>query len=66
VFIKPIILRGGDDGMTITSMKYNAIRSTQSNFREDLATIGDQHVETKLPPWNNQRDLPSPFAAKSK
>lgn len=66
VFIKPVILRGGDDGMTITSMKYNAIRMTQSNFREDLATIGDQHVETKLPPWNNQRDLPSPFPAKSK
>lgn len=66
VFIKPVIIPGSDDGMTISSMKYNSIRTTQANFRDDLATIGDEPVQTKLPPWKNKSDLPAPFAATSK
>jgi general secretion pathway protein D len=61
VFIKPIIVHSSEDAMTITHTKYNAIRQTQANFREDLAIIGDKPVSTRLPPWKNKRDLPSPF-----
>lgn len=61
VFIKPIIIQNSDDAMTITHSKYDAIRRTQSNFRQDLATIGDRPVATRLPPWKNRHDLPAPF-----
>lgn len=63
VFIKPVIIHGEEDGMDITSEKYNMVRMTQANFREDLSTIGNDHVDTRLPPWKNTRDLPAPFAA---
>ena len=61
VFIKPIIVHTPEDGLLISDAKYNAIRSVQGNFREDLATIGDKHLSTQLPPWKNKKDLPAPF-----
>jgi general secretion pathway protein D len=62
VFIKPIIIRGAEEAMTISQMKYGAVRSTQANFRDDLEEIGtNKHVETLLPPWKNKKDLPKPF-----
>jgi general secretion pathway protein D len=61
VFIKPIIIHTGEDAMTITQMKYGAVRSTQANFREELADIGNGAVKTILPPWKNTKDLPPPF-----
>jgi general secretion pathway protein D len=61
VFIKPIIVESANDSMMITEMKYGAIRSTQANFREDLQTIGDRPLATRLPPWKNKKDLPTPF-----
>lgn len=61
VFIKPIIMRNSDDAMMITEMKYNTMRSTQANFRDELLEIGNKPVETRLPPWKNKKDLPSPF-----
>ncbi len=64
VFIKPIIVHNNDDAMIISHSKYGAIRRTQGNFREDLETIGDRPVATKLPPWDNTRDLPPPFESK--
>lgn len=62
VFIKPIIVHTPEDGLLISDAKYNAIRSVQGNFREDLDTIGDKHLSTQLPPWKNKKDLPRPFA----
>ncbi len=47
--------------MIITHSKYDAMRRTQMNFRQDLATIGDKPVPTRLPPWKVKRDLPPPF-----
>ncbi|HEX4045903.1 MAG TPA: type II secretion system secretin GspD [Gammaproteobacteria bacterium] len=61
VFIKPIIIHHGDDAMTISQMKYQAMRSEQANFRENLRTIGDEPVVTRLPPWKNKKELPTPF-----
>lgn len=61
VFIKPIIIQNSDDAMTISQSKYSAIRRTQANFRQDLITIGDRPVATRLPPWKNRQDLPAPF-----
>lgn len=61
VFIKPIIIQNDEDGMILSESKYNTIRKTQANFKQDLAIIGDKHVETKLPPWKNKKDLPTPF-----
>lgn len=61
VFIKPVIMTANDDSMLITHMKYNTIRSTQANFREDLEDIGRQPAPTRLPPWKNSKDLPAPF-----
>ncbi|RDI37508.1 Putative type II secretion system protein D [Aquicella lusitana] len=63
-FIKPIIIQNSDEAMALTYTKYNAIRSTQGNFRDDLAEIGDEPVPTKLPPWKNTKDLPKPFETK--
>lgn len=65
VFIKPIIMNSNDDAMTISHMKYNAVRSSQANFREDLANVGKERAPTYLPPWKNKKDLPSPFAAEN-
>jgi len=62
VFIKPIIINDSDNAMLISESKYQAIRQTQANFRQDLATIGDKPVITKLPPWRNKKDLPLPFS----
>lgn len=64
VFIKPIIIHNNDAAMTISEMKYNDVRKIQSNFRDELATIGDEPAPTKLPPWKNKHDLPLPFAGK--
>lgn len=63
VFIKPIIMHDSDDAMTITQTKYNDIRSVQANYRDDLAEIGRLPVKTQLPPWNDKKDLPTPFEA---
>ena len=65
VFIKPIILNQSNEVMTLTEMKYNSIRNIQANFRDELATIGDQPVKTILPPWKNKKDLPKPFETKT-
>lgn len=61
VFIKPIIMHASEDAMLITEMKYNTMRSTQANFRDELAVIGDAPVKTRMPPWENKKDLPAPF-----
>lgn len=61
VFIKPIIMHNNDDALTISHSKYNDTRSTQANFRDDLADIGKGPVKTRLPPWKNGKDLPLPF-----
>jgi len=63
VFIKPIIIQNNDNAMMISESKYAAIRRTQANFRQDLATIGDKPVATRLPPWKNKQDLPMPFGS---
>jgi general secretion pathway protein D len=63
VFLKPIIIENNDNAMMITEMKYDAIRRTQANFRQDLSTVGDYPVPTKLPPWKNKQDLPLPFSS---
>ena len=62
VFIKPIIVHAATEGLMITQVKYDNTRQTQANFRNELADIGNAPVETKLPPWKNKRDLPTPFA----
>lgn len=61
VFIKPIIVQNNDNAMLISEAKYGEVRRTQANFRQDLETIGDTPVSTKLPPWKNKQDLPLPF-----
>lgn len=61
VFIKPIIIQNNENAMVLSESKYDAMRHTQANFREDLATIGDDRVPTELPPWKNKKDLPVPF-----
>ncbi|HLB41274.1 MAG TPA: type II secretion system secretin GspD [Gammaproteobacteria bacterium] len=61
VFIKPIIFQNNDDTMRITETKYNAIRTIQANFRDDLQNIGREPIKTLLPPWKNSKDLPKPF-----
>ena len=54
-------MKSSGDAMTISYGKYNTIRKTQMNFRDDLNDIGDQPVATRLPPWKNKKDLPTPF-----
>lgn len=61
VFIKPIIINNNDDAMLISESKYQMIRHEQANFRQDISTIGDEPVSTKLPAWKNKQDLPLPF-----
>lgn len=64
VFIKPIIVKNGDDAMIISHDKYADMRSTQANYRDDLRDIGKKPAPTLLPPWKNGKDLPTPFGAK--
>lgn len=61
VFIKPIIIKNADAAMVISETKYDDIRMTQANFRQDINTIGDEPAPTKLPPWKNKTELPVPF-----
>lgn len=61
VFIKPVIMHSNNDAMMITQDKYDNMRSTQANFRDELAEIGKEPLSTLLPPWKNQKDLPTPF-----
>ncbi len=65
VFIKPLIMRGNDGSMTISESKYNALRSEQANFKDNLSSIGDKPLDIRVPPWKNKRDLPTPFEAKT-
>lgn len=66
VFIKPIIVNNGEDAMSITQLKYNSMRSIQTNYTEDMLTIGKEPNRPVLPPWKNTKDLPKPFEATSK
>lgn len=66
VFIKPLIVMRGDDGMTITENKYDQMRSTQANFREELRNVGDEPVPVRMPPWKGKDDLPIPFKEEDK
>lgn len=61
VFIKPIIMRDNEDAGAITYVKYEAVRNVQANYIDELSTIGDKPMKNKLPPWKNQKDLPTPF-----
>ncbi len=63
LFIKPIIMHDNDDATLISQIKYDDVRQTQANFRDELADIGRKPLTTILPPWKNKRDLPAPFAA---
>ncbi len=62
VFIKPIIMFNDDEAMTLSHMKYDAVRRVQANFRENLYDIGKSPARTFLPPWKNMTDLPKPFS----
>ncbi|MBA3661606.1 MAG: type II secretion system secretin GspD [Gammaproteobacteria bacterium] len=64
VFIKTIIIHNSQDANVITHVKYNSVRETQANFREDLIHIGKERAPTLLPPWKNSDDLPVPFEKK--
>lgn len=64
VFIKPIILHESLDANAISFNKYTTTRKTQANFREDLDELSKDPNLTLLPPWKNNRDLPSPFEKK--
>lgn len=61
VFIKPVIFQSHDDVLAITEMKYNIIRNTQRNFRDELKNIGREPSTPLLPSWKNSKDLPLPF-----
>ncbi len=61
VFIKPVIMHSDNEAMMISQDKYDNMRSTQANFRNELADIGNAPVKTILPPWKNTKDLPKPF-----
>lgn len=61
VFIKPVIMRDAEDAMSLSYMKYGLTRSIQANYTEDLANIGDERMDNRLPPWKNTKDLPVPF-----
>lgn len=64
VFIKPIIMHDEDTSMTITHRKYDDVRRTQANMRDDLACLGKDNKTNRLPPWDHTRDLPTPFETK--
>jgi general secretion pathway protein D len=61
VFIKPVIMHNESEAMMISQEKYGEMRSTQAHFKDDLADIGKKEVDTLLPPWKNNKDLPTPF-----
>jgi len=61
VFIKPIIFQTGEDAMTLTYTKYTEMRRAQANFRDEIREIGNNPLDTRLPPWKNKQDLPTPF-----
>ena len=65
VFIKPVIMHNASEAMMISQEKYADMRSTQANFRNELADIGNEPVDTLLPPWKNKKDLPTPFETAS-
>lgn len=64
VFIKPIIVKSGDDAMIISHDKYADMRSIQANYRDDLRDIGKTPAPTLMPPWKNKKDLPTPFGSR--
>ncbi len=66
VFIKPIIMQNSVDAMVLTENKYSMMRSIQANYTEDIATIGDERMDNRLPPWKNKKDLPAPFECEVK
>jgi hypothetical protein len=54
-------MHSDNEAMMISQDKYDNMRSTQANFRNELADIGNAPVKTILPPWKNTKDLPKPF-----
>jgi general secretion pathway protein D len=63
VFIKPVILRSGEDAENITNTKYNHTRNLQIKQGEDLShqPTTNPRAENILPLWKNNIDLPKPF-----
>lgn len=61
VFIKPIIVQDTHTAMSVSQEKYFGMRQAQANFSENLLDIGKNRVNTLLPAWSAQQDLPKPF-----
>jgi len=61
VFIKTTILHDGLEGTIVSSNKYHYIKRKQANHQDNLRNIDRMSNENRLPPWENPRDLPTPF-----
>lgn len=61
VFIKPVILSTGTDGMVLSQVKYEATKRMQANYTEEMSRFGDEPPMIGLPAWNSKHELPSPF-----
>jgi len=61
VFIKPIIMKTPQEAMTVSHNKYNMAKSIEANYVDDLATIGEEPLNSNLPPWGKVKELPMPF-----
>jgi type II secretory pathway component GspD/PulD (secretin) len=64
VFIKPSIVNNDNDAHLVSQMKYQIIQREQANYRGTLDSLSkNTSVRKKLPPWQNPKDLPTPFGA---
>ncbi len=61
VFIKPIIMKNPEEAMTISHLKYSMVKSIEANYTDDMRTIGDEPLNSNLPPWDHIKELPAPF-----
>jgi general secretion pathway protein D len=61
VFLRPLIMRDADDGLTITNSKYNYIRGLQEQVREGGVYLLTDETSPLLPDFDSQLELPPSF-----
>ena len=61
VFIKTTIVHDGLDGAVLSQNKYHYIKQQQANHHDNLYGMDRASVQNRLPPWENPKDLPTPF-----
>jgi general secretion pathway protein D len=61
IFLRPLIMRDVQDGLTITNSKYNYIRRLQQGMQEEGVYLLTDESPPLMPEFDSQLELPPSY-----